>query len=597
MGVIPLVPGRFDGKMGRPDLVLACRPSSAGLTHPAARGGLRRAVAAVAGRLVERRCWERLGFARLRDYSVERLGLSAREVQDLARVDGALQSLPLLESALRAGALGWTKVRLVARVATPGDEARWIALAQVRSARALAREVRAVGGAEEAAGGEAPEDEEEPRITLRLPCTPRVRAKWAYARQLARRVAGEALPSWECMERVAAEVLSAFPLDEAGEDALAPGNAPGFLVACTGTGWVSGAAPSPAMCSAEHVAEQIAERVDDLMGALEGADAFELDARLRRAIALEQQLDGELAAALLHAARGRLHLRGGFLRFEDYACERYGISPRKARGLLRVARAGERNPCLSAAFRDGRVSWVQAHALVAVVEAAPEHAQAWLAHAERVSFRRLEDDVDRALLRVGAVEGNAALAPPEAECLEERPAERQTGAHATEPAPELPSAEICEVAWSAPRAAAWLFLATLGMVRRRLERAAGRPVTEGEALEAMLEHAFVAWGACERVRREHRVFTRDGWRCTVPGCSSYRNLHDHHIVYRSAGGSDDESNRTTLCVWHHLRGVHAGTVRCAGRAPEGLRFALGVRPGAAPLISFGPGEVLIPATA
>jgi hypothetical protein len=33
----------------------------------AARGPLRRALAAVAGRLVETRAWERLGFARLRD--------------------------------------------------------------------------------------------------------------------------------------------------------------------------------------------------------------------------------------------------------------------------------------------------------------------------------------------------------------------------------------------------------------------------------------------------------------------------------------------------------------------------------------------------
>ena len=244
---------------------------------------------------------------------------------------------------------------------------------------------------------------------------------------------------------------------------------------------------------------------------------------------------------------------------------------------------------------------MQAHALVAVVAAAPEHTEAWVAHAERVSFRRLEEDVERVLLQRDLAPGGAELAPPAADSSAERPEERQTGA---QPSPRLceassaeacegPSAETCEVAWAAPRDAAWLFLATLGAVRRRLARSAGRPVSEGEAFEAMLEHAFLAWGAYERVRREHRVFARDGWRCTVPGCSSYRNLHDHHIVYRSAGGSDDESNRTTLCVWHHLRGVHAGRVKCAGRAPDGLRFALGVRPGGEPLLSFGPGEFLL----
>lgn len=55
-----------------------------------------------------------------------------------------------------------------------------------------------------------------------------------------------------------------------------------------------------------------------------------------------------------------------------------------------------------------------------------------------------------------------------------------------------------------------------------------------------------------------------------------RNLHDHHIRFRSAGGGDELENRTTLCAWHHLRGVHAGLVRLEGRAPDGLRFELPV---------------------
>jgi len=109
----------------------------------------------------------------------------------------------------------------------------------------------------------------------------------------------------------------------------------------------------------------------------------------------------------------------------------------------------------------------------------------------------------------------------------------------------------------------------------------------------MLDHALDAWGADEpRTQREHRVFERDGWRCTVPGCTSYRNLHDHHIRFRSAGGTDELANRTTLCAFHHLRGVHAGRVRCRGEAPHGLRFELGLRPDRPPLVVYGPGEWL-----
>jgi hypothetical protein len=76
----------------------------------------------------------------------------------------------------------------------------------------------------------------------------------------------------------------------------------------------------------------------------------------------------------------------------------------------------------------------------------------------------------------------------------------------------------------------------------------------------------------------------------VPGCTSYRNLHDHHIRFRSAGGSDELANRTTLCAWHHLRGVHAGIVRCTGRAPHALRFELGVRRGTPSLAVYRSGD-------
>ena len=115
----------------------------------------------------------------------------------------------------------------------------------------------------------------------------------------------------------------------------------------------------------------------------------------------------------------------------------------------------------------------------------------------------------------------------------------------------------------------------------------------------MLDHALVAWEyPRSRIRsrngklpREYRVYARDGWRCTVPGCTSYRNLHDHHVVFRSRGGCDELANRTTMCAAHHQRGVHAGFVRCRGSAPDGLRFELGVRIGKPPLASYRSGDV------
>jgi len=143
----------------------------------------------------------------------------------------------------------------------------------------------------------------------------------------------------------------------------------------------------------------------------------------------------------------------------------------------------------------------------------------------------------------------------------------------------------------APADVARVFKAVLATVQRRIERHNGRTASESEALDAMLEHCFETWALPNaKVPREHRVFERDGWRCTVPGCSSYRNLHDHHIQFRSHGGPDDLWNRTALCAAHHQRSVHEGIgrirIRIRGRAPGALRFEL-------PLVTYGPGERIL----
>ncbi len=172
------------------------------------------------------------------------------------------------------------------------------------------------------------------------------------------------------------------------------------------------------------------------------------------------------------------------------------------------------------------------------------------------------------------------------------PAGRQTGAQRTDfDRREAPG----RVFWTGPVDSLRFFRAALCSLRRRAERACGRMPSEEEAFEAMLDHAIEAWGGHQtRVPRKWRVFERDGWRCAVPGCSSYRNLQDHHIQFRGAGGSNALENRIALCAWHHLRSVHAGRLRIRGRAPAALRFELGLRAGRAPLVAYRSGDVLEP---
>jgi hypothetical protein len=757
-----------------------------------AQAPLRRAAGALARRLIVERGWERLGFARLRDYAAERLGLSARSLYDLAHSHDALRALPAIDAAFLRGDISWTKARLLARVATAADEDAWLARAARLTADALAHEVRAVDAG---AAGRAPLDADDEdgasHENVRIRCTPRVQGKWYRARQLAWRVAGHPVEPWQCAEMVAAEVLSALPMDADADAGVAMGGAavcrsPGGIAGdgagagsrspdaerppdvregverapiggastdakhgsqlavgaprvagdreggerdsprasatCDPAGGEHGSprAPvagdpagderrSPQAPAADHPAE--GERrsprapaaddpaggehgsprapaasdpaagqhssprapaagenpwrvsgpagtagaimtparapsfqrsvVESLVGDLEHAGPFQLDRRLRRAVRLEQRLDAELGARLALVARAHLHGARGYPDLDAYARERLGMAPRKARALLRLERARRVVPAIGVAYGAGRLSWLQAHALLPVllVPAARRHGEAWIRWALQVSFRRLQDDVAWAVLvhetdpvefaRTGGLPvdarethgardpygapirttagpsldpgrdpGDAAsgydevsagdgLGAPRRDGSPEEPAHRQIGAQ-----PRI-SGETTHLFFHAPRDVARLFRAVLCTVRRALERQTGRLPSEGEAFDAMLEHAADAWlPAGSRLRVAQRVFARDGWRCTAPGCSAHRNLHDHHIVFRSAGGSNELDNRTTLCAWHHLRGVHAGVVRCAGAAPAALRFELGLRSDLPPLLAFGPGERL-----
>src|SRR5262245_4909599 len=130
------------GDVGQPDGLVALDRRLAALCRQ--RGPLRAVLARIARQLVLVRGWERIGYARLSDYAVERLGLSARSVRSLAQVGEAFRVFPRLEEALAAGTLGWTKVRLLASLPAAARGADWIARATWLTAAGLSKMVRAV---------------------------------------------------------------------------------------------------------------------------------------------------------------------------------------------------------------------------------------------------------------------------------------------------------------------------------------------------------------------------------------------------------------------------------------------------------------------
>jgi hypothetical protein len=483
----------------------------------AQRARARPVLGALAARFLDARGSEALGFRSVGDWSRERLGVGARAVREWARVWRRLEALPLLRRAVLDGEVLWSVARLVVSRATPENEADCLATVRGRTLRAVKAMLRAVDASAEAAGAAAADadapGEEEEHVRVRATGPPELAGRWAFACELARRMAGEALPVWACAEAMAAEAASRW----GGPETETPVHR-----------WAPAARGKRGADDREHGLRHVLwpqlpwghpcalkpSRIECLAGGAAGCSSLELDARLRAATAFLQSLDLETGRLLRQVLERGLHREMGF---ERYVAERLDIAPRTARRLVALAREEGRTPRIAQAFRAGHVTAFQAEVLGRVAAGDEAH---WLARAARVTLRRLEDD--------------AAAVPRAA------------------------------VAFRAPPDVAAFFAA---MVRR-----AG-------GLAALLDHVIATWlAAGDRFTgpREYADFERDGWRCTVPGCTARRNLHGHHVRFRSAGGPDESWNRTTLCAWHHQRGVHTGLIRIAGRAPAGLLYELGV---------------------
>jgi hypothetical protein len=545
----------------------------------------RRVLGLLAHRFIELRGYEFLGFARLSDYATERLGCSGRQVEESARVAHLLSGLRQIEAAFLEGRIGWSKVRLLVSLCTPDNETKWLEVANkvdvrtlselTRNARSAAREQRIVGGLGASSNVELREDDEDDeRVLLRIECNRKTRLMWSDLRRTACRMAGRVLAPWEVAELVAAEAstapgpyaaiwqeepwksLSSVDSDERSR--------PLFSRMRESRRQVEG---QVLFSPADGVGDaSVAHELDDLAQ----MDATALDTAMRRVRRWMQEADCLLGRALDVFVSLRLHEEFGYRASAVYAAERLGMSERSARELVHVTHAAAKRPCeLSDAYAGGRLTWLQVRTLLPVVR--PCNALSWIARAEEVTLRRLTDEVEWAIKQDLLAPG-AGLLPPEGDA--------KLGLDSTSLAQES-DRQMCanggelfgivgriHVSFVAPVSVGVLF-------RTVLQSFAAPQEPRWLAVERMFEQVLVQWNA--EPRHRDPVFARDGFRCTAPGCSSFANLHDHHIVPRSAGGSNDMENRTTLCAWHHLRAIHGGLATATGSAPDGLQWEMGIR--------------------
>jgi hypothetical protein len=84
-----------------------------------------------------------------------------------------------------------------------------------------------------------------------------------------------------------------------------------------------------------------------------------------------------------------------------------------------------------------------------------------------------------------------------------------------------------------------------------------------------------------RARRKRRS-VQEGWQMSAPRDGLQWSPADAEIAF---AGPASVVGRVTVCVWHHLRGIHAGLVHASGTAPAAVRWELGLRVGQPPLLS------------
>ncbi|HEY2388488.1 MAG TPA: HNH endonuclease signature motif containing protein [Candidatus Binatia bacterium] len=543
-----------------------------------AEAAARRELGEAARPFLHGRAHHRLGFVRLSDYTRERLGVSARTLQVAARMAERLAVLPAIGTAFDRADISWTQARLLCAVATEADEQQWLELASRCCVEDLERRVRP--GQTSAISPEPGTIDGEPMVRVRLRCPARVRALWRRALELASRVAGETLADWRAAEIIAAE---------------------GFSGRSRGRSWREHPGPFPAASADASADDPPREPRADTErprapagGSPSGkTDPFALDARLVAAVAAVRTAEPRIGRLLRMMVDHRFYRTLGFQSVDTYVRERLGLSLRKAWALLKVEKATYRSGEFARAYAAGTLSWARALALLPVLDR--DNAASWIARAGAVTVRRLADEVTW-VLDARDVRGldfpldppplGSPLAPVTIDaiatprCQEMSPAQSvQIGAHELERDLDARArAELCdvEITFVAPASVAALF-------RSVLDDFARPDAPRWVALERLLLHAARYWTSLPAHRDP--VFARDGWRCAVPACTSRRNLHDHHIVFRSRGGGNARDNRVSVCAAHHLHGLHDGSVRAEGTAPDDVEWQLGTRAYGPPLLT------------
>src|SRR5882724_495237 len=201
--------------------------------------------------------WRPLGMVSALDYLERVLGYAPRTAQDRLRVARALGALPQLTAALASGALPFSAVRELTRVATPATEAPWIVAATGKNLRQIEELVA------DHRPGDRPDDPPNPEArthAVRFELSAETFALLRQARTALDDEHGKNLPDDAFIAALCSAVLDSRPTTE-------PTGRAKFQIAVTvcqrcRQGWQAGAgaqvaigptAVERAMCDAQHI--------------------------------------------------------------------------------------------------------------------------------------------------------------------------------------------------------------------------------------------------------------------------------------------------------------------------------------------------------
>ena len=566
------------------------------------------------------------GYPTFESYVREALGRTGRWGADVRGLARRLASLPHLRAALASGRLSLSVVELVARIASPLDDAEWVDRVDRRVDRQVDRRVdRRVGERLTAPGMNVRQLRAELKARkLDVPddTTP---ARVRISRTVDR------IDAWAFEHaRIMVEAVGARRGDEAIEAMLAEGLG-SLLASDPDIDLPASLVGEPSYEGADDRAlrlelEVLRERAEGAVEAMRPNDDVALakaaegdtgaipatlvvswpddddpaapaiiDRQLRAlaaTLALRDIELGELACTIVDREVWRTF---GYASFDHYCRERIGLSPSSVASRIALTRRFTVVPEVRAALAAGRICYESA-ALIARAHrghGGPTNVQAWIEHATQRTVKQLREDLDASEL-IGRIEGRNPTepAPPDADTraaaadieraviatitglptaaegdmagLAETPAS-QTSDEIFVPTPE-PALE------ARPTTLHLSLSEATGQFWRALEQLHGQMSGGAPFVPFLVRAVLDTWrGTIDASVAYADVYLRDRWRCASPVCGS-RNVTPHHIVLRSHGGGDERTNLISLCERCHLELVHRHKLRVTGLAPHDLAW-------------------------